>query len=198
MSGLHSFCIFGRTIPFSWMFLSSVQGPCHTELHASLDVIAQSQQTLGEKFTSFYLPNCDKHGFYKAKQVAFPVCPNQWTLTLKRHTNPKILVFFLSLSVRDFSRRPASSLLVCVVLERKENPRNGWFIGGLPVSSGAHAVKTYIYFHTRSTPIYSYVYGLNIYERVPPDTIIDHKTVFFQTPSLKAQDPNLGLHYNSL
>ncbi|KAK7162384.1 hypothetical protein R3I93_006624 [Phoxinus phoxinus] len=44
------------------------QGPCHTELHASLDVIAQSQQTLGEKFTSFYLPNCDKHGFYKAKQ----------------------------------------------------------------------------------------------------------------------------------
>ncbi|XP_030630021.1 insulin-like growth factor-binding protein 1b isoform X2 [Chanos chanos] len=44
------------------------QGPCHSELHAALDVIATSQQTLGEKFTSFYLPNCEEHGFYKAKQ----------------------------------------------------------------------------------------------------------------------------------
>ncbi|KTG39539.1 hypothetical protein cypCar_00008552 [Cyprinus carpio] len=44
------------------------QGPCHTELRASLDLITESQQTLGEKFTSFYLPNCDKHGFYKTKQ----------------------------------------------------------------------------------------------------------------------------------
>lgn len=45
------------------------QGPCHIELHAALDIIASSQQKLGEKFTTFYLPNCDKHGFYKAKQV---------------------------------------------------------------------------------------------------------------------------------
>lgn len=45
------------------------QGPCHTELHAALDTIASSQQKLGEKFTTFYLPNCDKNGFYKAKQV---------------------------------------------------------------------------------------------------------------------------------
>nr|XP_020451363.1 insulin-like growth factor-binding protein 1 [Monopterus albus] len=44
------------------------QGPCHIELHAALDMIASSQQNLGEMFTSFYLPNCDKHGFYKAKQ----------------------------------------------------------------------------------------------------------------------------------
>ncbi|XP_038554062.1 insulin-like growth factor-binding protein 1 [Micropterus salmoides] len=44
------------------------QGPCHIELHAALDIIASSQQKLGEKFTTFYLPNCDKHGFYKAKQ----------------------------------------------------------------------------------------------------------------------------------
>lgn len=44
------------------------QGPCHTELHTALDVIANSQQNQGEKFTTFYLPNCDKHGFYKAKQ----------------------------------------------------------------------------------------------------------------------------------
>lgn len=44
------------------------QGPCHIELHGALDMIANSQQKLGEKFTTFYLPNCDKHGFYKAKQ----------------------------------------------------------------------------------------------------------------------------------
>ncbi|CAN9502818.1 unnamed protein product [Ophioblennius macclurei] len=44
------------------------QGPCHVELHAALDQIASSQQKLGDKFTTFYLPNCDKHGFYKAKQ----------------------------------------------------------------------------------------------------------------------------------
>ncbi|KAM8838783.1 insulin-like growth factor-binding protein 1 isoform 1-T1 [Synchiropus picturatus] len=44
------------------------QGPCHIELHAALDVIASSQQKLGDKFTTFYLPNCDKHGFYKSKQ----------------------------------------------------------------------------------------------------------------------------------
>lgn len=45
------------------------QGPCHTELHAALETITSSQQKLGEKFTTFYLPNCDKHGYYKAKQV---------------------------------------------------------------------------------------------------------------------------------
>ncbi|KAI5104695.1 insulin-like growth factor binding protein 1b precursor, partial [Silurus meridionalis] len=43
-------------------------GPCHTELHSALDTIAASQLALGEKFTTFYLPNCDKHGFYKSKQ----------------------------------------------------------------------------------------------------------------------------------
>ncbi|XP_053370605.1 insulin-like growth factor-binding protein 1b isoform X2 [Clarias gariepinus] len=43
-------------------------GPCHTELHSALDTITASQQALGDKFTTFYLPNCDKHGFYKTKQ----------------------------------------------------------------------------------------------------------------------------------
>ncbi|XP_062850467.1 insulin-like growth factor-binding protein 1b isoform X2 [Trichomycterus rosablanca] len=43
-------------------------GPCHTELHSALDTITASQQALGENFASFYLPNCDKHGFYKSKQ----------------------------------------------------------------------------------------------------------------------------------
>lgn len=45
------------------------QGPCHIDLHAALDMITSSQQKLGDKFTTFYLPNCDKQGFYKAKQV---------------------------------------------------------------------------------------------------------------------------------
>ncbi|XP_076828827.1 insulin-like growth factor-binding protein 1b isoform X1 [Brachyhypopomus gauderio] len=62
-------------------------GPCHTELHSALDTISTSQQALGEKFTAFYLPNCDKHGFYKAKQcetslVGQPVrcwCVSSWS-----------------------------------------------------------------------------------------------------------------------
>lgn len=56
------------TVCLSVLFVFS-QGPCHIELHAALDSITSSQQTLGEKFTTFYLPNCDKHGYYKAKQV---------------------------------------------------------------------------------------------------------------------------------
>ncbi|XP_017328150.1 insulin-like growth factor-binding protein 1b isoform X2 [Ictalurus punctatus] len=43
-------------------------GPCHTELHSALDRIMASQHALGEKFTTFYLPNCDTNGFYKTKQ----------------------------------------------------------------------------------------------------------------------------------
>ncbi|XP_047224789.1 insulin-like growth factor-binding protein 1 [Girardinichthys multiradiatus] len=62
------------------------QGPCHVELHAALDMIASSQQQLGDKFTTFYLPNCDKRGYYKAKQcesslVGPPVrcwCVSSW------------------------------------------------------------------------------------------------------------------------
>ncbi|XP_068426986.1 insulin-like growth factor-binding protein 1 [Clinocottus analis] len=44
------------------------EGPCHVELHAAVDTISSSQKKLGEKFTTFYLPNCDKRGYYQAKQ----------------------------------------------------------------------------------------------------------------------------------
>ncbi|MGH0143187.1 UNVERIFIED_CONTAM: hypothetical protein FKN15_019137 [Acipenser sinensis] len=44
------------------------QGPCHIELSRELDKIAKSQQKMGEKFNRFHLPNCDRHGFYRAKQ----------------------------------------------------------------------------------------------------------------------------------
>nr|BDR61322.1 insulin-like growth factor binding protein-1a [Anguilla japonica] len=43
-------------------------GPCHIELQRALEKIAKSQQKPGDKLTKFYLPNCDKQGFYKAKQ----------------------------------------------------------------------------------------------------------------------------------
>lgn len=45
------------------------QGPCHVELQRALEKIARSQQKLEEKLTKFYLPNCDKQGLYKSKQV---------------------------------------------------------------------------------------------------------------------------------
>ncbi|XP_051511776.1 insulin-like growth factor-binding protein 1 [Myxocyprinus asiaticus] len=44
------------------------QGPCHIELQTALDKITKTHQKLGDKLTRFYLPNCDKHGLYKAKQ----------------------------------------------------------------------------------------------------------------------------------
>uniref|UniRef100_A0A8C1CC09 Insulin-like growth factor-binding protein 1 n=1 Tax=Cyprinus carpio carpio TaxID=630221 RepID=A0A8C1CC09_CYPCA len=44
-------------------------GPCHIELQTALEKITKSQQKLGDKMTRFYLPNCDKHGHYKVKQV---------------------------------------------------------------------------------------------------------------------------------
>ncbi|XP_006634631.1 insulin-like growth factor-binding protein 1a [Lepisosteus oculatus] len=44
------------------------QGPCQTELQRALEKIAKAQQKMGEKFTKFYLPNCDRHGFYNVKQ----------------------------------------------------------------------------------------------------------------------------------
>ncbi|KAK2895227.1 insulin-like growth factor-binding protein 1b isoform X1 [Channa argus] len=72
--GFEELCFFFFFMFLCWCSSQSVnlcafaQGPCHIELHAALDMIASSQQKLGEKFTTFYLPNCDKHGFYKAKQ----------------------------------------------------------------------------------------------------------------------------------
>ncbi|XP_024275992.1 insulin-like growth factor-binding protein 1 [Oncorhynchus tshawytscha] len=44
------------------------QAPCQVELQRALEKIAESQQKLGDNLTRFYLPNCNKHGLYKAKQ----------------------------------------------------------------------------------------------------------------------------------
>ncbi|XP_036376547.1 insulin-like growth factor-binding protein 1a [Megalops cyprinoides] len=43
-------------------------GPCYIELQRALEKVAKLQQKPGDKLTRFYLPNCDKLGFYKAKQ----------------------------------------------------------------------------------------------------------------------------------
>ena len=52
-----------------FLFLSPLKGPCHVELQTALEKISKSQQKLGDKLTRFYLPNCEKQGRYKAKQV---------------------------------------------------------------------------------------------------------------------------------
>uniref|UniRef100_A0A3B5L536 Insulin-like growth factor-binding protein 1 n=1 Tax=Xiphophorus couchianus TaxID=32473 RepID=A0A3B5L536_9TELE len=62
------------------------QGPCHLELVTALDKITKSQEKQGEKFTKFYLPNCDKRGLYKPKQCESSLdgqkgrcwCVNTW------------------------------------------------------------------------------------------------------------------------
>lgn len=65
----------GSVNPSLTCLLSPLQGPCHVELQRALDKIAKSQQKLGDKLTRFYLPNCDKRGLYKPKQVSvFKLC----------------------------------------------------------------------------------------------------------------------------
>uniref|UniRef100_A0A8D0L9J0 Insulin-like growth factor-binding protein 1 n=1 Tax=Sphenodon punctatus TaxID=8508 RepID=A0A8D0L9J0_SPHPU len=43
------------------------QGPCQKELYRALDKLAKAQQRTGEIYR-FYLPNCNRNGFYYSKQ----------------------------------------------------------------------------------------------------------------------------------
>ncbi|KAM9651147.1 insulin-like growth factor-binding protein 1 [Trichechus inunguis] len=42
--------------------------PCQRELYKVLDRLAKAQQKAGEELYKFYLPNCNKNGFYHSKQ----------------------------------------------------------------------------------------------------------------------------------
>ncbi|XP_068405978.1 insulin-like growth factor-binding protein 1 [Eschrichtius robustus] len=42
--------------------------PCQQELYQVLDRLAREQQKAGDKLYKFYLPNCNKNGFYHSKQ----------------------------------------------------------------------------------------------------------------------------------
>ncbi|XP_007942324.1 insulin-like growth factor-binding protein 1 [Orycteropus afer afer] len=42
--------------------------PCQRELYKVLDRLAKDQQKAGEEIYKFYLPNCNKNGFYHSKQ----------------------------------------------------------------------------------------------------------------------------------
>eukprot|EP00069_Balaena_mysticetus_P011628 bmy_21272T0 len=42
--------------------------PCQRELYQVLDRLAREQQKSGDKLYKFYLPNCNKNGFYHSKQ----------------------------------------------------------------------------------------------------------------------------------
>ncbi|XP_060103750.1 insulin-like growth factor-binding protein 1 [Heteronotia binoei] len=44
------------------------QGPCQKELYRALDKLAKAQQRTGYEIFRFYLPNCNKNGFYHSKQ----------------------------------------------------------------------------------------------------------------------------------
>ncbi|XP_048366336.1 insulin-like growth factor-binding protein 1 [Sphaerodactylus townsendi] len=44
------------------------QGPCQKELYRALDKLAKAQQRTGGEIYRFYLPNCNKNGFYHSKQ----------------------------------------------------------------------------------------------------------------------------------
>ncbi|KAM6177656.1 insulin-like growth factor-binding protein 1 [Rhynchocyon petersi] len=42
--------------------------PCQRELYKVMDRLAKAQQKAGEEIYKFYLPNCNKNGFYHSKQ----------------------------------------------------------------------------------------------------------------------------------
>ncbi|KAJ7322738.1 hypothetical protein JRQ81_019025 [Phrynocephalus forsythii] len=44
------------------------QGPCQKELYRALDKLAKTQQRTGGEIYRFYLPNCNRNGFYHRKQ----------------------------------------------------------------------------------------------------------------------------------
>ncbi|XP_009893353.1 PREDICTED: insulin-like growth factor-binding protein 1 [Charadrius vociferus] len=44
------------------------QGPCQKELYRALCKLAKAQQRSGGEIYKFYLPNCNKNGFYHSKQ----------------------------------------------------------------------------------------------------------------------------------
>ncbi|NXX45129.1 IBP1 protein, partial [Tricholaema leucomelas] len=44
------------------------QGPCQKELYRALYKLAKAQQRSGGEIHKFYLPNCNKNGFYHSKQ----------------------------------------------------------------------------------------------------------------------------------
>jgi hypothetical protein len=48
----------------------SFEKPCQRELYKVLDRLAEAQQKGGEEIYKFYLPNCNKNGFYHSKQVS--------------------------------------------------------------------------------------------------------------------------------
>lgn len=127
--------------------LCAAQGPCHIELHAALDVITSSQQKLGDKFTTFYLPNCDKHGFYKAKQVGIftslshceidSTCWSSWSYWCQWLMRSPIPV---SHSVWVIPGRPSCPLLVCLCLEWEEDPGLERPAQWLRVSTRSHSL----------------------------------------------------------
>lgn len=100
------------------------------ELQRALDKIAKSQQKLGDKLTRFYLPNCDKNGLYKPKQVGTCrkkkcVCgfktASLWLSVLwKLNVCECVFVFF---AVRVFSGWAERSMLVRALLEWQKDFR---------------------------------------------------------------------------
>ncbi|KAK2516077.1 Igfbp1 [Columba guinea] len=52
------------------------QGPCQKELYRALYKLAKAQQRSGGEIYKFYLPNCNKNGFYHSKQSSARKLPS--------------------------------------------------------------------------------------------------------------------------
>lgn len=73
---LITFCVADFLVILGFSTLVFLQGPCQKELYRALYKLVKAQQRSRGQIYKFYLPNCNKNGFYHSKQVrAFFLLP---------------------------------------------------------------------------------------------------------------------------
>lgn len=66
---LITFCVADFLVILVFHTLVFLQGPCQKELYRALYKLVKAQQRSRGEIYKFYLPNCNKNGFYHSKQV---------------------------------------------------------------------------------------------------------------------------------
>lgn len=66
---LITFCVADFLMILVFTILVLLQGPCQKELYRALYKLVKAQQRSRGEIYKFYLPNCNKNGFYHSKQV---------------------------------------------------------------------------------------------------------------------------------
>lgn len=84
------FCVVSLLVILLFTALVFLQGPCQKELYRSLYTLVKAQQRSRGEIYKFYLPNCNRNGFYHSKQVRafFPLSAHSSAETSLVTANP--------------------------------------------------------------------------------------------------------------